>query len=108
MCDGTADCADGTDEVGCEERAEDTTEAEDVFGFEETTTETTTETAASTAVTEEEEEVEVTTVAPTQEEELVQEEEEEDIFGFDEASTPDYEVTTPASRCNAACPRVNY
>ena len=105
MCDGTADCADGTDEVGCEERAEDTTEAEDVFGFEETTTET----AASTVT--EEEEVEVTTVAPTQEEELVQEEEEEeDIFGFDEASTPEYEVTTttPAPRCNAACPRVNY
>ena len=48
MCDGTADCADGTDEVGCEERAEDTTEAEDVFGFEETTTET----AASLAVME--------------------------------------------------------
>ena len=104
MCDGTADCADGTDEVGCEERAEDTTETEDVFGFEETTTET----AASTVT--EEEEVEVTTVAPTQEEELVQEEEEEDIFGFDEASTPEYEVTTttPAPRCNAACPRVNY
>ena len=100
MCDGTADCADGTDEVGCEERAEDTTETEDVFGFEETTTET----AASTVT---EEEV-VTTVAPTQEE-LVQEEE-EDIFGFDEASTPEYEVTTtaPAPRCNAACPRVNY
>ena len=40
---------------------------------------------------------------------LVQEEE-EDIFGFDEASTPEYEVTTtaPAPRCNAACPRVNY
>ena len=101
MCDGTADCADGTDEVGCEDTAEDTTEAEVVFGFEEITTET----AASTVT---EEEVEVTTVAPTQEEELVQEEEEEDIFGFDEASTPDYEVTTPAPRCNAACPRVNY
>ena len=101
MCDGTADCADGTDEVGCEERAEDTTETEDVFGFEETTTEM----AASTVT---EEEVVVTTVAPTQEE-LVQEEE-EDIFGFDEASTPEYEVTTtaPAPRCNAACPRVNY
>ena len=100
MCDGTADCADGTDEVGCEERAEDTTETEDVFGFEETTTEM----AASTVT---EEEVLVTTVAPTQE--LVQEEE-EDIFGFDEASTPEYEVTTtaPAPRCNAACPRVNY
>ena len=99
MCDGTADCADGTDEVGCEERAEDTTETEDVFGFEETITET----AASTVT---EEEVEVTTVAPTQEEE--EEEEEEDIFGFDEASTPEYEVTTttPAPRCNAACPRV--
>ena len=101
MCDGTADCADGTDEVGCEERAEDTTETEDVFGFEETTTEM----AASTVT---EEEVVITTVAPTQEE-LVQEEE-EDIFGFDEASTPEYEVTTtaPAPRCNAACPRVNY
>ena len=100
MCDGTADCADGTDEVGCEERAEDTTETEDVFGFEETTTE-----MAASTVTEEEV---VTTVAPTQEE-LVQEEE-EDIFGFDEASTPEYEVTTtaPAPRCNAACPRVNY
>ena len=98
MCDGTADCADGTDEVGCEERAEDTTETEDVFGFEETTTET----AASTVT--EEEEVEVTTVAPTQEEE------EEDIFGFDEASTTEYEdaTTIPAPRCNAACPRVNY
>ena len=96
MCDGTADCADGTDEVGCEERAEDTTETEDVFGFEETTTEM----AASTVT---EEEVVITTVAPTQEEE-------EDIFGFDEASTPEYEVTTtaPAPRCNAACPRVNY
>ena len=95
MCDGTADCADGTDEVGCEERAEDTTETEDVFGFEETTTE-----MAASTVTEEEV---VTTVAPTQEEE-------EDIFGFDEASTPEYEVTTtaPAPRCNAACPRVNY
>ena len=45
-----------------------------------------------------------------EEKEEVVQEEEEDIFGFDEASTPEYEVTTtaPAPRCNAACPRVNY